>query len=65
LSRDQFEGLRRDHPAFDRFLVDLLAADVARLSKQLLEALFVPADKRVLRRLAGLASSTAAVELAR
>jgi CRP-like cAMP-binding protein len=48
--------LRDEHPTVDRFLVDLLAATVTRLSEQLLEALFVPVDKRVLRRLVALAA---------
>jgi CRP-like cAMP-binding protein len=55
LRRDQFEELRREQPAFDRLLIELLAADVTRLSERLLEALYIPADKRVLRRLLGLA----------
>jgi CRP-like cAMP-binding protein len=55
LAREQFDTLRREQPAFDRLLIELLAADVARLSQRLVEALYVPADKRVLRRLHGLA----------
>jgi CRP/FNR family transcriptional regulator, cyclic AMP receptor protein len=55
LRRAQFDELRRTQPALDRLLIDLLAADVTRLSERLLEALYVPADKRVLRRLLGLA----------
>ena len=55
LGREQFDELRRHHPAIDHVLVDLLAANVTRLSEQLLEALYVPVDKRVLRRLVELA----------
>jgi CRP/FNR family transcriptional regulator, cyclic AMP receptor protein len=51
----EFETLRRAHPAVDRFLVEVLAATVRRLNGLLLEALYVPADKRVMRRLASLA----------
>jgi CRP/FNR family transcriptional regulator, cyclic AMP receptor protein len=46
-----FQTLREHHPHVERFLVELLAAQVRRLSSQLLEALYVPADRRVLRRL--------------
>ncbi|MGH9077904.1 MAG: Crp/Fnr family transcriptional regulator [Acidimicrobiales bacterium] len=50
LSRDAFERLRTRHPSVDRFLIGLLTARVLRLSDQLVEALFVPAHQRVLRR---------------
>jgi CRP/FNR family cyclic AMP-dependent transcriptional regulator len=49
LHRDQFEELRQRYPSIERFLSEALAARVERLSEQLLEALFVPADKRVVR----------------
>jgi CRP/FNR family cyclic AMP-dependent transcriptional regulator len=55
LRREQFEALRREHPTIDRVLIDLLAATVTRLSERLTEALFVPVDRRLLRRLADLA----------
>ena len=51
LSRDQFERLRASYPGVNRFLVELLSARVDRLNRQLLEALYVPAERRVLRRL--------------
>jgi CRP-like cAMP-binding protein len=51
LGRDEFERLRVAYPGVNRFLVELLAARVDRLNGQLLEALYVPADRRVLRRL--------------
>jgi CRP/FNR family transcriptional regulator, cyclic AMP receptor protein len=54
LHRDQFEGMRREHPAVDRFLIDVLAAEVRRLDGQLMEALFLPVERRVLRRLVAL-----------
>jgi hypothetical protein len=53
--QQQFDELRRDHPTIDRFLVAVLAEQVKRLSTQLLEALFVDAETRVLRRLVDLA----------
>lgn len=51
-----FEALRRDHPPIERFLVELLAAQVRRLSELAVEAMFVPADTRVLRRLLSVAN---------
>jgi CRP/FNR family transcriptional regulator, cyclic AMP receptor protein len=51
LHRDQFEALRRSSASVDRFLIEVLAAGVVRLSGHLVEALYVKADKRVLRRL--------------
>lgn len=56
LSRDQFEALRRRHPAVEQLLVAALARQVRRLTGRLLEALYVPADQRVTRRLAELAA---------
>jgi CRP/FNR family transcriptional regulator, cyclic AMP receptor protein len=47
----EFERLRTSYPGVDRFLVDLLSARVDRLNRQWLEALYVPAERRVLRRL--------------
>jgi CRP-like cAMP-binding protein len=55
LSRDRFEHLRRSAPSVDRFLVELLAAQVRRLSAQVLDALYLSAEVRTLRRLADLA----------
>ena len=54
LHRRDFEAARRRDPTLDAMLVDVLAAQVRRLSARLQEALFVPADGRVLRRLAEL-----------
>jgi CRP/FNR family transcriptional regulator, cyclic AMP receptor protein len=54
LHREQFEELRRANPGIDRFLVEVLAAQVRRLSAHLLEALYVPAETRVLRRVVAL-----------
>ena len=51
LHRDDFEDLRRNHPEIDRFLVEGLVLQVRRLSAHLQEALFVPSETRVLRRL--------------
>jgi len=51
LGRDEFHRLRTSYPGVDRFLVELLSARVERLNNNLLEALYVPAERRVLRRL--------------
>jgi CRP-like cAMP-binding protein len=51
LGRDEFHRLRTSYPGVDRFLVELLSARVERLNNYLLESLYVPAERRVLRRL--------------
>jgi len=56
VSREHTEDLRRRIPAFERMLVDALVAEVRRLSAALLDALFVPVDKRLYRRLVELAA---------
>ncbi|TQS46295.1 Crp/Fnr family transcriptional regulator [Cryptosporangium phraense] len=55
LQRDRFDALRQQYPPMDRVLAQLLANQVRRLNGRLLEFLYLPADKRVLRRLANLA----------
>lgn len=52
LHRKDFDLLRATSPAVERFLIQALAAQVRRLSGHLLDALHVPADQRVVRRLA-------------
>jgi CRP/FNR family transcriptional regulator, cyclic AMP receptor protein len=51
LGRDQFESLRASYPGIDRFMVELLSARVEKLNRNWLEALYVPAERRVVRRL--------------
>ena len=48
---EQFEALRRREPAVDRFLVELLVTRVIELDARLVEALLIPGEVRVLRRL--------------
>ena len=55
LRRPDFDELRRTDPSVERLLVDLLAAQVRRLSAQLLDALYMPVETRVARRLVELA----------
>ena len=57
LHRDQLEDLRRQHPTIDRFLLDALAKEIRRLSALLSEVLYVPVNKRVLRRLLEVANT--------
>jgi CRP/FNR family transcriptional regulator, cyclic AMP receptor protein len=49
--RADFELVRRAHPGADRFLSSFLVNEVRALNERLLEALYVPVDKRVRRRL--------------
>ena len=56
IHRDTFEELKAEHPSVEAFVAGVLGAQVRRLSGQVLDALYVPADKRVLRRLDELAS---------
>jgi CRP/FNR family transcriptional regulator, cyclic AMP receptor protein len=51
LSSADFRALRAQSRAVDSFLVDLLTRYVRRQDARLVEALYVPVDKRVLRRL--------------
>jgi CRP-like cAMP-binding protein len=59
--------LRTTHADFDRAVATMLADTVRRLSALVLEALYVPADTRVARRLADLAEvyadRTGAIEI--
>ena len=55
LHRDQVQELRRTDPQVNDVLIKALVDEVRRLAAQLLEAHYVPADKRLLRRLAEVA----------
>jgi CRP/FNR family cyclic AMP-dependent transcriptional regulator len=57
LSREIFETLRRRHPSVDRFLATLFDERLRRVSARLVEALYVPAPTRVMRRIAELADT--------
>lgn len=63
LHRDAFDELRREHPTVERFLVAALAAQIRRLSSHLVEALYIPADSRVARRLLELDDVYAGAEI--
>ncbi len=47
----EFQRLRARHPEIDRLLIAFLTAEVRRLDELLLEALYIPVERRVLRRL--------------
>jgi CRP-like cAMP-binding protein len=53
--RAEFERLRRDQPQTDELLFRFLTNEVRMLNERLLEALYLPVDKRVRRRLVELA----------
>jgi CRP/FNR family transcriptional regulator, cyclic AMP receptor protein len=53
--REEFERLRRRQPQVDEILFRFLANEVRVLNERLLEALYVPVEKRVRRRLVELA----------
>ncbi len=57
LHRDQITELRRSNPAVDQVLLDAALCEVRRLTGRLLEALYVPVDKRIPRRLLELADT--------
>jgi CRP/FNR family transcriptional regulator, cyclic AMP receptor protein len=57
LHREQFAELRTQHPSIDRILIDALANEVRRLASQLVDALYVPVEQRVWRRLKELADA--------
>ena len=47
LNRETFDRLRRDHPAVDALLVQILADRVAEMTERLVDALYTPAPRRV------------------
>ena len=57
LQRNDFEELRSTHPNADHILMVALARTVQHLSSRIIEAHFVAADKRVVRRVAELAEA--------
>lgn len=57
LHRLDFERLRSSHAGVDRMLMQVLAQQVRRLSAHLVEALYLPAEQRILRRLVEVAAA--------
>ena len=56
LRRAQVDDIRRRDPSVDRVLIGALVDELRRTSAQLTEALYLPADRRVLRRLSDMAN---------
>jgi CRP/FNR family transcriptional regulator, cyclic AMP receptor protein len=56
ISRGDFQSLRERRPGVERLLVEALAAQVRRLSRLVVDAMYVPAERRVVRRLLDLAA---------
>ncbi len=57
LNRQTFDRLRREHPAVDALLVQILADRVAELTERLVDALYTPAPRRVATLIETLAES--------
>jgi CRP/FNR family transcriptional regulator, cyclic AMP receptor protein len=57
ISRAAFNEFRSRHPSIDRYLVALFDERLRRLSARLVEALYVPAPTRVMRRIAEMADT--------
>jgi CRP/FNR family transcriptional regulator, cyclic AMP receptor protein len=57
IHRRDFDHLRQRHRAFSELMVDILSMRVLRLSAQIEEALYLPVQTRILRRLVELARS--------
>jgi CRP-like cAMP-binding protein len=55
VSQQQFDRLRREHPAVDSLIIEVLVQRIHRQDRHLMEALFVSARRRILRRLLQLA----------
>ena len=49
--KTDFERVRKTHPSVNQALITFLVREVRMLNERLLEALYIPADRRVLRRL--------------
>jgi CRP/FNR family transcriptional regulator, cyclic AMP receptor protein len=55
IRRADFERLRHEHPIVNDVLIGILTDRLRRVADQLVEAYYVPADRRVLRRVTELA----------
>jgi CRP-like cAMP-binding protein len=51
ITRMEFDTIRSSYPTVNRLLIDLLADRVDRLTRHLVEALYVGVEQRVIRRL--------------
>jgi CRP-like cAMP-binding protein len=57
IDRAMLDEMRAQHPQIDTLLVTALANEVRRLAAQVVEVMYVPADKRLWRRLDELATT--------
>ena len=57
-----FQRLRKQHPSVGDVLTAFLVGEIRLLNERLLEALYIPAERRVLRRLAELAETYGATD---
>lgn len=53
---DEFRRLRKEHPSVNQVLIGFLAEELRRQNELLLEALYIPVERRVLRRLVELSA---------
>jgi CRP-like cAMP-binding protein len=51
ISRELLATQRAEHPQIDSLILEALVTEVRRLAKQVVEAMYVPVDKRIWRRL--------------
>src|SRR6185436_7881348 len=51
IDRGLLAGLRAEHPQIEALILEALVTEVRRLAQQVVEAMYVPVDKRVWRRL--------------
>jgi CRP/FNR family cyclic AMP-dependent transcriptional regulator len=51
IDRELLAGLRAEHPRIEAIILEALVTEVRRLAQQVVEAMYVPVDKRVWRRL--------------
>jgi CRP-like cAMP-binding protein len=62
IHRDQFDALRARDPAVDRVIIEALVTEVRRLAVQLVDALYIPVEKRIWRRVVDLAAVFASAD---
>jgi len=51
IDRELLAGLRAEHPRIEAIILEALVTEVRRLAQQVVEAMYVPVDNRVWRRL--------------
>jgi CRP-like cAMP-binding protein len=51
IDRELLAGLRAEHPRTEALIIEALVTEIRRLAQQVVEAMYVPVEKRVWRRL--------------